>query len=116
MELEFTAEQAYTRYVTRLDPSLGTDGLAAYVEDATIDLGYRYRSQAVVANDHDDGLLHENPHEPSGRPGTRAPHVELDDGSTLDLLGRDFVVLAAGMPWSAAASEAGIEARHVDAP
>ena len=109
---EFTAEQAYMRYVTRLDPSLGTDGLAAYVEDATIDLGYRYRSQAVVAGDHDDGLLHENPHEPSAAPGTRAPHVWLEqDGariSTLDLAGPQLALVAGpdGQAWCEAAKEA----------
>ena len=113
---ELTTEQAYTRYVARLDPELGTQDIQPFVPDPPIELGHRYRSSAIIADSDDDGLLHENPHEPSGRPGTRAPHVELDGGSTLDLFGRDFVVLAAGQPWSAAASEAGIEARHLDVP
>jgi len=102
---EFTVEQAYMRYVTRLDPSLGTDGLAAYVEDATIDLGYRYRSSAVVSDPGDDGPPYENPHEPSAAPGTRAPHVWLEhDGgrvSTLDLAGPRFALIAGseGQAW-----------------
>ena len=54
-----------------MTPGPGTDGLAAYVEDATIDVGYRYRSQSVVTGDHDDGLRHENPHEPTATSGTR---------------------------------------------
>ena len=44
-----TVEQAYARYVLRLDKSLGTDDLAPIVEDALIDLGYRFRSAAHLA-------------------------------------------------------------------
>ena len=53
--------------------------------------------------------LHEHPRESAGRPGARAPHVFLDrDGSrlsTLDLFGRNFVLLAGaeGAAWPAAA-------------
>ena len=52
---------------------------------------------------------HEHPRESAGRPGARAPHVFLDrDGSrlsTLDLFGRNFVLLAGaeGAAWPAAA-------------
>jgi 2-polyprenyl-6-methoxyphenol hydroxylase-like FAD-dependent oxidoreductase len=107
---EATVEQAYMRYVTRLDPTLGTDGLAAYVEDATIDLGYRYRSDAIVG----DGAAGDwdNAHEPSGSPGVRAPHVELDhDGvrvSTLDLVSPQLALLAGadGEAWCEAARRA----------
>ncbi len=112
---EFTAEQAYMRYVTRLDPSLGTDNLAAYVEDASIDLGYRYRSQAVVATSGDDGLLYENPHEPSASPGTRAPHVWLERAgeriSTLDLVGPQLALVTGpdGKAWCDGAREAAAE-------
>jgi 2-polyprenyl-6-methoxyphenol hydroxylase-like FAD-dependent oxidoreductase len=56
--------------------------------------GYRYRSDAILCEDNDD-VLFEN--EPSGRPGTRAPHVWLNyDGkqiSILDLYRRNFVLL-----------------------
>jgi hypothetical protein len=56
-----------------------------------VELGYCY-----------DGRLHEHPTESKARPGTRAPHMWLKEGcSTLDLLGRDFVVLA-GPEWNAA--------------
>ena len=91
---ELTVEQAYTRYVVRLDPELGTDDIQPFVPDPPIELGHRYHSSAVIAESDDDGSIHENPHEPSGRPGTRAPHVALDAGSTLDLFGRGFVVLS----------------------
>jgi 2-polyprenyl-6-methoxyphenol hydroxylase-like FAD-dependent oxidoreductase len=109
----FTTEQAYTRYVLRLDPALGTDDLMPVVGEAPIELGYRHRSAAVAVGADDDGAVWEDPHEPSGRPGFRAPHVPVTvDGverSTLDLFGRDFVVLAGSEAesWCAAASAAG---------
>ncbi len=90
-----TVEQAYTRYVTRLDPALGTDGLEPVIDDAAIDLGYGYSP--------DGQMLWEDPHAPSGRPGFRAPHATVErDGksvSTLDLIGRDFVLFT-GSDWA----------------
>ena len=57
--------------------------------------GYRYRS-AAVSHENDDDALFEN--EPSGRSGTRAPHVWLSHNgkqiSILDLYGSNFVLLA----------------------
>jgi 2-polyprenyl-6-methoxyphenol hydroxylase-like FAD-dependent oxidoreductase len=109
---ELTAEQAYTRYVLRLDPELGQEDIQPFVPDPPIELGHRYRSSAVLTEDGDDSQLHENPLEPSGRPGTRAAHVALErDGasvSTLDLIERGFLVLAGanGEDWRLAAGEA----------
>ncbi|MFF0862582.1 FAD-dependent monooxygenase [Nonomuraea sp. NPDC003560] len=61
-------------------------------------LGYRYHSAAVLEEPGDDGSLLEDPRFPSGRPGSRAPHVVLDwEGqriSTIDLFGSGFVLLA----------------------
>jgi 2-polyprenyl-6-methoxyphenol hydroxylase-like FAD-dependent oxidoreductase len=108
----FTTEQAYTRYVLRLDPALGTENLMAIVGEPPIELGYRHRSAAVAIDADDDGAMWEDPGEPSGRPGFRAPHVPITvDGverSTLDLFGRRFVVLAGpdGESWCAAARAA----------
>jgi hypothetical protein len=71
-------------------------------------LGYLYRSPAVVSEDESD-RVHEDPHASFGRPGSRAPHLWLDrDGrpiSTIDLFGRAFVVIAApdGAGWAEAA-------------
>ena len=45
----FTTEQAYARYVLRLDPTLGTEDLVPLVGEAAVELGYRYRSVAVAA-------------------------------------------------------------------
>jgi len=86
---EFTVEQAYSRYVTRTAPYLASKGFQPVAHDMNVELGYCY-----------DGRLHEHPSESKGRPGTRAPHVWLSENcSTLDLFGRDFVLLA-GPDWN----------------
>jgi 2-polyprenyl-6-methoxyphenol hydroxylase-like FAD-dependent oxidoreductase len=98
-------EQAYTRYVTRVAPYLGTDGMQPLVDDFSLEIGCRCNSPAVVLGPGDDPLLHEHPRESSGRPGSRAPHVSLERGgmpvSTLDLLGRNYALLSApdGEAW-----------------
>ncbi|HEX3780926.1 MAG TPA: hypothetical protein VHX38_14770 [Pseudonocardiaceae bacterium] len=75
--------------------------------------GYRQLSGAVVVEPDDDGALLENPERPTGRPGSRAPHVRLRDNgtklSTRDLFGRHFVLLAGadGADWLAAGEKAG---------
>lgn len=114
-------EQAYTRYVTRVAPYLGADGMQALVDDFSLEIGCRYNPPAVVLGPGDDGgraPLYEHPRESSGRPGSRAPHVSLDRSgipvSTLDLFGRNYVVLSApgGEAWHgatvAAADEIGV--------
>lgn len=114
---EFTVEQAYTRYVVRLDPSLGKDDIQPFVDDANVELGHLYRSAAIVPEEGvaDDGVSSEDPRAPSGRPGARAPHVVVErDGSsisTIDLFGRRFVLLAGvgGMKWCSAAADAAAE-------
>jgi hypothetical protein len=58
----------------------------------------------VIPED-EEATTFENPLEPSGRPGTRAPHIPLTRNgsrlSTLDLVGRGFVLLAGaeGTAW-----------------
>lgn len=68
------------------------------LDDNTIMFGYRYRSAAVMAECDDQNDMFEDPLTPSGRPGTRAPHVRIEQAgterSTLDLFGRQFVLLA----------------------
>jgi 2-polyprenyl-6-methoxyphenol hydroxylase-like FAD-dependent oxidoreductase len=68
-------------------------------------LGYRYidspicifnetEDRAAVIAEHDEPVVYR----PTSRPGSRAPHAWLPDGrSTLDLLGRGFVLLDFGM-------------------
>jgi 2-polyprenyl-6-methoxyphenol hydroxylase-like FAD-dependent oxidoreductase len=93
---EFTVEQAYSRYVTRTAPYLGTNHQPVE-NDLNVELGYCYDSAAVI-REPGTARLHENPRDSKGRPGTRAPHVWIerawDRMSTLDLFGRQFVLLA----------------------
>jgi 2-polyprenyl-6-methoxyphenol hydroxylase-like FAD-dependent oxidoreductase len=107
---ELTTEQAYTRYVARLDPELGTEDVQPFVPDPPIEMGYRYRSAAVVSGG-DGGPPFENPLEPSARPGFRAPHVDLGGRSTIDLFGRDFVLLSPSEAWCDASP---VEAHRLD--
>jgi aklavinone 12-hydroxylase len=82
------------------------------VDEAAVELGYRYRSPGIDVEAGDDALW-EDPRSPSGRPGFRAPHATVvangAECSTLDLFGRDFVVVAgsAGEAWCDAARAAG---------
>src|SRR5690606_223475 len=57
----FTVEQAYARYVTRAAPFLAAGGMDTPVPDANIDLGYRYRSEAVLTEADDDGAIQGDP-------------------------------------------------------
>ncbi|HET9141026.1 FAD-dependent monooxygenase [Actinophytocola sp.] len=104
-----TTEQAYTRYVLRVDPSLSDDGLAGPVDDPSIELGALYSSAAVAPQPEDPPEL-DDPRQPTGRVGARLPHlpVTLDGatGSTLDLVGPGFTVLAGpeGEAWCRAAA------------
>ena len=103
---DLTVEQAYTRYVTRVAPYLGTDGMQPLLDDFSMEIGYRYNSAAIVPEEGaTEALLHEHPRESHGRPGSRAPHVWIERAgerlSTLDLFGRRFVLLVgpAGDAW-----------------
>ncbi|MGH9098665.1 MAG: FAD-dependent monooxygenase, partial [Acidimicrobiales bacterium] len=104
----FTVEQSYSRYVARVAPYLGTDGMEPIVDDFSLEVGYRYNSRAVLPADEDSPTLCEHP--PRGRAGSRAPHVRLvRDGrtiSTLDLFGQEFVLLTGpdGGAWQKAAA------------
>jgi 2-polyprenyl-6-methoxyphenol hydroxylase-like FAD-dependent oxidoreductase len=105
-----TTEQAYTRYVLRVDPSLSDASLAGPVDDLAIELGALYRSSAV-APDRGDAAELDDLRQPAGRVGTRMPHLPIDlDGagaSTLDLAGPGFTLIAGpdGDAWCRAAAE-----------
>ena len=112
-------EQAYTRYVLRTAPYLGTDHIQPLVDDLSLEIGHRYRSAAVLQGDgEDDGLPYVDPRESRALPGTRAPHCWLErDGerlSTLDLFGRRFVLLAGSEADAWLGAGAGLEV-HQDA-
>jgi 2-polyprenyl-6-methoxyphenol hydroxylase-like FAD-dependent oxidoreductase len=111
-------EQAYSRYVTRVAPYLGTDGMQPLVDDFSLEIGCRCNSRAVALDPGMQPPLYEHPRESKGRPGSRAPHVFLTRGatrvSTLDLFGSGYVLLASsgGEEWRraalAAAGEVGL--------
>jgi 2-polyprenyl-6-methoxyphenol hydroxylase-like FAD-dependent oxidoreductase len=108
-----TVEQAYTRYVTRVAPYLSTQDVQPLVDDFSMEIGYCYNSPAVIPGPGESSSVHEHPGASRGRPGSRAPHVALDRAgsrlSTLDLFGKNFVMLAgsAGAAWCPAALAAG---------
>ena len=105
---KLTVEQAYSRYVTRTATYLDATDFEPVAPDFNVELGYLYHSPAVVVEQPDD-KIHDDPHVNGARPGARAPHLWLEKGgqriSTLDLLGRGFVVLTGseGEAWTDAA-------------
>jgi 2-polyprenyl-6-methoxyphenol hydroxylase-like FAD-dependent oxidoreductase len=108
-------EQAYTRYVTRVDTSLPKGDIAPPLDDPAIELGIRYESAAVHSpQPTDDAPLHD-PRAAITGAGVRAPHVRVErDGapiSTLDLFGSGLVLIAGsrGDPWCAAAAQVAAE-------
>jgi 2-polyprenyl-6-methoxyphenol hydroxylase-like FAD-dependent oxidoreductase len=116
---KFTVEQAYTRYVTRSATYLGAKDFQPLANDFNIELGYIYRSPAVIAED-DVERGSEDPRESQGRPGSRAPHLWIEKGgqriSTLDLFGRGFVLLTSsgGAGWAHASRASAREITGLD--
>ncbi|HEV3043699.1 MAG TPA: FAD-dependent monooxygenase [Roseiarcus sp.] len=122
-----TVEAQTANYVERMRPDrknlIKPDAKLDYLSVA---MGYIYRSAGVTSETPDDGAGAESPLEPSGRPGARLAHVPLTRRdamiSTLDLVGREFVLFAApdGGPWMAAARDlrrrgVPLEAYRIDA-
>ncbi|GHB16710.1 FAD-dependent oxidoreductase [Streptomyces viridiviolaceus] len=107
---ELVVAEALAIYAQRMAPHMADvwDKSVGYPETL---LGFRYRSAAVLATD-DDPARVENPLEPSGRPGFRGPHVEVDRAgervSTVDLFGDGWTLLAGelGEEWADAAGTA----------
>jgi len=80
------------------------------IDDYDVVFGQKYEKGALVSENAAPLREFEPAHELSGRPGTRAPHLPIvyqgRACSTLDLFGKDFVVLTGpkGGPWRNAAS------------
>ncbi len=91
-----TVEQAYTRYVLRVDPTLGQDDLMSPLDDASIELGAVYRSAAVRSDRPPEDEL-DDPRLRSWTVGARVPHLPVSlngrPGSTLDLSRSGFALL-----------------------
>jgi putative polyketide hydroxylase len=100
---EMTVARQLANYVERMRPDRAE--VARHVLESSgpvpdymsVAFGYRYRSTAVLAESPDDGAPAESPFAPTGKPGTRAPHVAFVHRgariSSLDLMGRDLALL-----------------------
>jgi putative polyketide hydroxylase len=99
-------EQALARFEFRMAQGGGGQAVPL-IDHAAVALGYRYRSSAVLGASAETTPV--PPARLAGAPGTRSPHREIElDGdklSTLDLYGRQPVLLAgaAGAGWTEAA-------------
>ena len=58
---ELAMQQAYTRYVLRVVPERGKEGMQPLVDDLSMEIGYRYRSPAIVAKLDSGTSLYERP-------------------------------------------------------
>jgi putative polyketide hydroxylase len=108
---EMTVALQTANYVERMRPDrqdLKPEG--AVSDYMSVAFGYRYRSAGILPDGPDDGALVEDPARPTGQPGARAPHVVFEyrgkQVATMDLIGRDFVLLTGpeGAPWARAAT------------
>jgi aklavinone 12-hydroxylase len=106
---DMTVALQTANYVERMRPDrkdlqTGTPG----AEYMSVAFGYRYRSAAILQDLPDDGTQAEDPTRPTGRPGTRGAHVVFEyrgkSISSLDLIGREFVLLTGpdGAAWARA--------------
>jgi 2-polyprenyl-6-methoxyphenol hydroxylase-like FAD-dependent oxidoreductase len=91
---ELAMQQAYTRYVLRVVPERGNDGMQPLVDDLSLEIGYCYGSPAIIAESDGRTSLYQDPRQSKAMPGTRAPLVVLQRAgkpiSTLDLFTRNF--------------------------
>ncbi|MBV1935713.1 FAD-dependent monooxygenase [Streptomyces sp. BV286] len=117
---EFTVDQGVIRYLQR--SGLDEAAAARHRPETTVLFGHVYRSDAVMLEaGSDEGAVVEDPTDPSGRPGTRAPHLPLvRQGKEVplhDLLDGGFWLLAGpgGAPWRAAAKALDLSFHRVGA-
>lgn len=119
---EMTVALQTANYIERIRPDrTDLQPESAQLDYLSVAFGYRYRSPAILSDGVDDGARAEDPATPSGRPGTRGAHVVFEyrgkEISSLDLIGRDFVLLTGpeGASWARAgtllAYEAGVPLR-----
>lgn len=107
-------------HVTLLSQQRNSGSDAITVDTLVVNMGYRYPQGAVIPDATADAEIpsFQHPLQWAGQPGTRAPHVALDRAgdpiSTIDLFGREWVLLAApqGQGWAESARSAA-ERLHV---
>jgi aklavinone 12-hydroxylase len=109
---ELTVTRQTANYIERMRPDrTDLNSSKIDVDIVHVAMGYRYRSPAILLEEPDDGALTEDPYLPTGRPGTRAPHVVFErDGkplSILDLIGPTFLMVAGpdADAWARSAAE-----------
>lgn len=90
---DLTVEQAYTRYVLRVDQSLSHDDIAEALDDPSIELGGVHRSTAVASAAAAPESLLVDPRSAQWLPGLRVPHVAIGEESSLDLAADGFALL-----------------------
>ncbi|MBB3661300.1 2-polyprenyl-6-methoxyphenol hydroxylase-like FAD-dependent oxidoreductase [Prauserella sediminis] len=101
---DLIAGQQYANMIVRSAPDKADGTEDPLVPPEQQLLGYRCPGGAIAAEPADDGGLLEDPAQPTGRPGSHAPHVWLRDGvPALDVFGRGFVLLTASPAWAEAA-------------
>lgn len=115
VERRAIARLRHEQIFARPDYKAEARGIAEGVEiidDDAMELGQLYRSAAVLGAG--DALLPAmRPDEWAGQPGTRAPHVVLQEDrgrrSTLDLFQRGWVLVAESARWQSAAADASVQ-------
>ena len=109
------ADQQYLLFTQRGRPDLADDPTLPEAVSPVNSLffGYRQLGGAIITEAGDAGDLLEDAARPSGRPGGRAPYVKLANGSTIDLLGRGFVLLTGNNEWR---TDLPIDVQVVDGP
>lgn len=102
-------DQIFARPDYRTDV-VETDTNVPIIDNDAMEFGQLYRSTAVIGADVDlPSAL--RPEQWKGQPGTRAPHLWVNDGderlSTLDLFGVGWVLLAEDERWAAIVGDIG---------
>jgi 2-polyprenyl-6-methoxyphenol hydroxylase-like FAD-dependent oxidoreductase len=102
-ERRHAAERTLAQALARLaawfkDPTKRLPAVEPIVDDLAVIFGQLYSDGAVISEGNVGGNEFEDPRQPSGRPGSRAPHFELTaNGRRVpvhDLFDREFVLLA----------------------
>src|SRR5262249_6276796 len=91
-----TVDQALLRWHSSERPS----GEPGFIDDVTLMFGVRYSSAALKE---EQEPLPQSSSGIAAVPGTRAPHIWLEDGrSTVDLFGPEFTLMYEDGDWAAA--------------
>jgi hypothetical protein len=112
-ERRFVAEHTLAQALARLaawfrDPAQRLPPPVPIVDDLHVIFGQRYPQGALVAEATDTSPF-DDPRQPTGRPGSRAPHIVHAGRPIHDSFDRRFSLLTGDPRWSAAAHAAHVE-------